>query len=101
MSLTGAGVFEGREAIRGFWEDWFGSYQDWEQVIEEMRDLGSAVGLAGYRQHGRPAGSSGFVELHYAAVGIVRRDGLIERIMIHTDLDEARAAAEWLAEEGG
>ena len=100
VSLLGLeGVFEGREAIRGFYEDWFGSYEDFEQVIEEARDLGSDVGLAVYLQRGRPAGSSRFVELRYAGVGIWR-DGLIERLKLYTDVDQARAAAERLAGSG-
>ena len=99
-SPVGMGVFEGREAIRGFYEDWFGSYEDFEQVIEEACDLGCDVGLAVYLQRGRPAGSSRFVELRYAGVGIWR-DGLIERLKLYTDVDEARAVAERLAQERG
>jgi ketosteroid isomerase-like protein len=37
----GAGVFEGREAIRGFFEDWAVSYDYFEQALEEVRDLAS------------------------------------------------------------
>jgi ketosteroid isomerase-like protein len=92
-------VIEGRDAIRGFWEDWLGAYEEWEQVAEELRDLGNGVGFGVYRQRARPAGSSGFVELHYAFVAIVREDGLTERLVLYADLDEARAAAERLAEE--
>jgi ketosteroid isomerase-like protein len=94
-------VIEGRDAIRGFWEDWFGAYEEWEQMAEELRDLGNGVGFGVLRQRGRPAGSSGFVELHYAFVAIVRGDGLTERVVLYTDLDEACAAAERLAEERG
>jgi uncharacterized protein (TIGR02246 family) len=94
-------VIEGRDAIRGFLEDWLDAYEEWEQVAEELRDLGNGVGFGVYRQRGRPAGSSGFVELHYAFVGIVREDGLTERLVLYTDIDEARAIAERLAEEGG
>jgi hypothetical protein len=99
-SPVGMGVFEGREAIRGFYEDWFGSYEDFEQVIEEARDLGSHVGLAVYLQRGRPAGSSGFVELRYAGIGIWR-DGLVERFTLYTDIDEARVDAERFAQQRG
>jgi ketosteroid isomerase-like protein len=99
FSSIGMGIFVGREAIRGLWEDWFDAFEDWEQVIEELRDLGNGVALAVYLQRGRPAGSSGFVETHYVAVGFVGGDGLTERITFYTDLDEARAAAERLAEE--
>jgi ketosteroid isomerase-like protein len=101
MSPVGMGVFEDRKAIRGFWEDWFGAYEEWEQVVEELRDLGCGVGFGVYLQRGRPAGSSGFVEPRYAAVAIVKGDGLVERIKVYTDVDEARAAAERLAEERG
>jgi ketosteroid isomerase-like protein len=94
-------VVEGRDAIRGFWEDWLGAYEEWEQVAEELRDLGNGVGFGVFRQRGRPAGSSGFVELHYAFVAIVRGDGLTERVTYYIDIDEARAAAERLAEERG
>jgi hypothetical protein len=58
------------------------------------------VGLAVYLQRGRPAGSSRFVELRYAGVGLWR-DGLIERLKLYTDVDEARAVAERLAQERG
>jgi ketosteroid isomerase-like protein len=101
ISSAGAGVFEGRDAIRGLWEDWFGAYEEWEQVIEELRDLGNGVNLVVLLQRGRPAGSSAFVELRYASVGIIRGDGLTEGIMVYTDIAEARAAAERLAEDRG
>jgi ketosteroid isomerase-like protein len=94
-------VIEGRDAIRRFWEDWLAAYEEWEQVAEELRDLGNGVGFGVFRHRGRPAGSSGFVELHYAFVAIVRRDGLTERLVLYSDLDQARAVAEQLAEEPG
>jgi ketosteroid isomerase-like protein len=100
LSPTGAGIFECRDAIRGFWDDWFGAYEEWEQVIEEFRDLGNGVGLGVFLQRGRPAGSSGLVDFHYAVVAIWK-DGRFERIMVYTAIDEARAAAERLAEERG
>jgi ketosteroid isomerase-like protein len=40
-SPIGVDVFEGREAIRGFFEVWWSSYEDFEQVLEEFRDLGN------------------------------------------------------------
>jgi ketosteroid isomerase-like protein len=101
LSPIGMGVFEGRDGVRGLIEDWWGAFEDWEQVIEELRDLGNGVALALYLQRGRPGGSSGFVELRFGAVGIVGGDGLTERITYYTDLGEARAAAERLAQERG
>jgi ketosteroid isomerase-like protein len=92
------GVLEGREAIRGALEDWFGAYEDYEEVIDEFRDLGNGVTFGVSLQRGRPKGGGGLVERRVAAVSIWR-NGLIERLTSHTDLDEARAAAERLAEE--
>jgi hypothetical protein len=66
-------VIEGRDALRGFWEDWFGAYEEWEQVAEELRDLGNGVGFGVFRQCAPPAGSSGFVELQYAFVAMSGR----------------------------
>jgi hypothetical protein len=45
---------------------------------------------------GRPAG--GFVELRYAAMGTLV-NGLVERIKVYTEIDQARPAAERLAQE--
>jgi len=96
----GAGVFEGREAIRGFFEDWAISYDDFEQALEEVSDLGNGVTFGVFLMRGRLAGSSGFVELRYAGVS-TWTDGLIERVTTYLDINEARAAAERLAEERG
>jgi hypothetical protein len=52
-------------------------YEDHEQVIEEFGDLGTGVTLGVYNQRGRPAGSSGFVALRYAMVG-VWKDGRVD-----------------------
>jgi hypothetical protein len=46
---------------------------------------------------GRLAGNGGFVELRYAGVS-TWTNGLIERLTTYTDIAEARAAAERLAE---
>jgi ketosteroid isomerase-like protein len=100
MSPVGMGVFEGHEAIRGFYEDWRGSYEDFEQVIEEARDLGKGVSFAVIAGHGRLQGSASRLDLAYAAVGIWAY-GLVEGHTNYTDIDEARAAAERLAEERG
>ena len=51
-------------------------------------------------QHGRPSGSDGFVRFRYAAVS-TWADGLIALQTNYTDIDEARAAAERLAQEWG
>src|ERR1700732_2569954 len=96
----GMGVFEGQAAARGFIEDWWGSYEEYEFEAEETLDLGNGVGFRVLIQKGRPVGSSGEVELRYAAVS-VWEDGKIVAITNYNDIDEARAAAERLAAERG
>jgi ketosteroid isomerase-like protein len=94
------GTFEGQAAVRGFMEDWFASYEEWELQMVEVQDLGSAVTFGVLIQKGRPVGSSGEVELRFGTVN-VWEDGKIARITNYTDIDEARAAAERLAQERG
>jgi ketosteroid isomerase-like protein len=97
-SPWGMGVFEGQAAVRGFFEDWRSSYAGLEWKAEEIRDLGNGVTFAVILQKGRVAGSSGSVQLRYASV-TEWADGLIVRNTTYTDIDEAREAAERLAEE--
>jgi ketosteroid isomerase-like protein len=98
MSPIGMGVFEGKAAARGFIEDWWVSYEEHEFEAKEILDLGNGVGFRVLIQKGRPVGSSGEVQLSYGAVG-VWEDGKIVRMTNYRDIDEARAAAERLAEE--
>jgi len=97
---VGVGLFGGREEIRSFFEDWIASYEDFEQVLEEVRDLGNGVTFALIFLRGRLAASSAFIEFRYAGVS-TWRDGLLERVTTYIDIDEARAAAERLAQERG
>ena len=100
MSQGGLPVIEGREAIRDFFEEWLGAYDEYEQQAEEIQDLGNGVAFAVFLQRARPTGSSGWVEFRDARV-LLWADGLIERVNAFLDIDEARAAAECLAEERG
>jgi ketosteroid isomerase-like protein len=100
MSPMGMGTFEGLEAIRGFYEDWMGAYTDYRVEAEEILDLGNGVAVAVLVQKGRPADSRGEVRLRYAAVA-TWVEGSVVRVTNYTDIDEARAAAERLAEERG
>jgi ketosteroid isomerase-like protein len=99
-SPWGMGAFEGQPALRGFFEDWAGSYTDMEWKAEEVRSLGNGVTFAVILQQGRVVGSSGSVQLRYGAVA-EWIDGLIVRNTTYTDIDEARAAAERLADSRG
>jgi ketosteroid isomerase-like protein len=94
------GRFEGRDAIRGYFEDWFGSFVDLLVELEDAVDLGNGVVFAPQVVTGHYAGSSAEVTLRNAAV-YEFVDGLIERSTTYVGVDEARAAAERLARERG
>jgi ketosteroid isomerase-like protein len=100
VSPMGLGLYRGTSAVRGFFEDWLGSYERFEAEIEECLDLGEGVVLSVIVQKARLAGSSGEVTIRYASVG-VWEDALIVSVTNYSAMDEARAAAERLAEERG
>jgi ketosteroid isomerase-like protein len=100
ISRGGFEVIEGREAIRAFFEEWWAAYDDYESEAEEIQDLGNGVALAVFVERGRPVGSTGWVEFRDARV-MIWADGLIERTTAFLNIDEARAAADRLAEERG
>ena len=95
----GGDTFEGRAAVRGFLEDWFGGYEELEFKLEEVRDLGSGVVFVVVFQEGVPAGSAGHGHVWQREGWVfVWERGLIARhAVLDTDIDEARAAAEALA----
>ena len=100
MSAFGMGVFHGRRAIHAFLEDWYGTFAEVKHDAEEIRDLGGGVTIAVMVQGGHPPGGQGRVRFRYASV-TTWKDGLVERFTVYTDLDQARADAERLAEERG
>jgi ketosteroid isomerase-like protein len=93
-------ALQGREAIRRFLEEWLVGYEAVEYAADEIVDLGNGVEFAVVLQTARPVGTTGTVHLREGFV-IVYAQGLIVRQAVypHTDIDEARAAAERLAEE--
>src|SRR5436190_24373006 len=60
------GRFEGLAAIRGFLDEWLGSYEEFEAEAEEVVALGNGVTFGVFRQKGRLVGSSGQVQLRFA-----------------------------------
>jgi ketosteroid isomerase-like protein len=98
MTPVGLGKYDGRAAIERFFEDWFGAYEELVVEPEEIRDLGNGVVFAVVRQNGRPVGSTGHVNVRFAAV-FIWSEHLVERVTNYADIDDARAAAERLAEE--
>jgi ketosteroid isomerase-like protein len=99
-SPVGGVVFEGRDAIRGFFADWLGPYGEYELEGEDFRDFGNGVTFGVVGSRGRPTGGSGWVETRFASV-VTWAGGLIEKTTFYSDSDEARAAAERLAKERG
>jgi uncharacterized protein (TIGR02246 family) len=91
--------FEGRAAIRSFIEEWFGTYEELEFRLEEVRDLGNGIVFVVVVQNGRPAGSAGHLRQREGWVFVWAR-GLIARLTIY-EVDEGCAAAERLAQERG
>ncbi len=99
-SRDGVGVFEGPVAIRGLIADWWGAFEDLSFELEDVQDLGNEVTFSVLRHDGRPAGSTGHVETRQAYV-LEWVEGMVARATVYSDIDEARAAAERLAEERG
>ncbi len=101
-TFDGRGVpdhYDGRAAIRSMLEDWFGTYEELEFGLEEVRDLGNGVVFAVVIQNGRLVGSAGHLRQREGWVFVWAR-GLVARLTT-SDIDEARAAAERLAKERG
>jgi ketosteroid isomerase-like protein len=92
-----AELIEGRAAIRGFLDDWFGAYEELDFELEEVSHLGAGVVFAVVIQDGRLVGSAGRIRQRegwvYLCVG-----GSIARLTT-SEVDQARAAAERRAQE--
>jgi ketosteroid isomerase-like protein len=98
----GFGTFEDATTIRGFIEDWVGAYEELEFVFEDLLDVGNGVVLAVVSQKARPVGTTGYVRQCEGWVWLWV-EGLIASLTAYpeADIDEARAAAERLAQERG
>ena len=93
---------EGVAAIRGVFEDLARPFEQLEVEVEEILDLGGGVGFAVIVLRGRPVASSGQVEQRNALWAIWTEDKITRlKVWLDTDIDQARAAAERLAEERG
>ena len=100
LSPMGLGIYQGPAAVLAFVEDWNGSYEEFELVLEEVLDLGNEVVFAVVFQRARLTNSTAEVRMRYASVNS-QAGGVFERITNYTDIDEARSAAERLAQERG
>jgi ketosteroid isomerase-like protein len=99
MSPMGLGTYEDEAAMRGLWQDWVAAYDELDLDVE-AHDVGNGVVLAVIGQDARPVGSTGHVRARQAIV-YLWVDGMVARATVYPDIDEARAAAERLADERG
>ena len=97
--LGGLGTFEGHAAIRGFLEDWFRAWEELDFELEEVSDLGGGVVFAVVIQDGRPVGGDGRVRQREGWVYLWMAGSIVR--LTTSEVDQARAAAERLAEQPG
>ncbi len=99
---TGVGlvVYEGRAAIREYLVEWIGLLDDVHFELEEIVDFGHRIIFAVVLTTGRVKGSSGELDMRWAAVA-EWANGLTTRVAAYTDIDKAGTAAERLAESRG
>jgi ketosteroid isomerase-like protein len=99
---TIGGLWRGRAAIRGVVDDWRDSYEELEWTVEEPVDLGNGVAFAVVSQKASPVGVAGYVQQREGWFWLWV-DELIASLTFYpeADIEEARAAAERLAEQRG
>jgi ketosteroid isomerase-like protein len=98
LASSGDSSFEGAADIREFWEDMYAPFEERNSEIVDVVELGGGVLLTVVDMSARPAGSSGVIRMCLATVWVLT-EGLIERQTNYSDIEEARAAAERLAQE--
>ncbi|HEY4428239.1 MAG TPA: nuclear transport factor 2 family protein [Solirubrobacteraceae bacterium] len=96
MSPWGLGTYSGLSAIRAFFEDWIGAFDEFEMKLEEVEDLGGGLVFAVARQDALPAGARTWLQLRHGAVA-QWEGGVAVRVTNYPDLDEAREKARQLA----
>jgi ketosteroid isomerase-like protein len=90
--------FEGTAAMREFFEDWTGAYEEYEMEAEKVLDLGSGVVFVVVRLTARPVGSAGTALIRRRPLAFIWTEGLISQVTAYADsVDEGRAAAVDLA----
>jgi ketosteroid isomerase-like protein len=92
-------LFEGRAAIRGLLEDWFRAWEDLGFELEEVSDLGGGVVFAVVIQDGRLVGGDGRLRQREGWVYLWMGRSIAR--LTTSEVDQARAAAERLAEQRG
>jgi ketosteroid isomerase-like protein len=100
MDEVGLGPFEGVEAIRAFLREWWSLWSEHHHLVEAAEDLGHGVGFVIVREHGLMKGTEAVADARVAHV-IEEVDGKVVCDTTYTDIDQARADAERLAQQRG
>ena len=96
LTDIGLGLFVGVAAIREMVGDWWATWEQRSNEIEEVADLGRGVVFAVVAEDGRAAGSDRHVRQRRGRVVLFAGDR-IERVTVYMDVEHARAAARALA----
>jgi SnoaL-like protein len=96
-------TFHGLAASREFLGDWLARFDGYDIDVEEILDLGNGVVFVKSGHAGRPIGSPEHVRLppEILVNVFVWERGMITHVVSSGDTQEARAAAERLAQERG
>lgn len=86
-----AGVGRGRDELARVVTSWIGTWDEYTEEINEIRDLGNRVCIAA-TQRGRGKGSGAVLEQRFASLYEVR-GGLITRVTMYTSLESALESA--------
>jgi len=100
VSRWSFGTYQGPTAIGRFLGDWISSFAEYRRELVEILDVGNGVVYGVTVTHGRPLGRSDQIQLRGAAV-CTWAEGVLSQITFFRDPDEARTAAEALAESRG
>jgi ketosteroid isomerase-like protein len=101
LSRIGLGTYEGRPAVRRFFEDWIGSYDVWHTELIEVSDLGGGgVVLVVAEQEGHSGRRPFRRRVFRMRFAVVYQwiDGCAARVTNYVDVGEARLEAERLVQ---
>jgi ketosteroid isomerase-like protein len=91
-------TYEGRDAIGAFLRDYWSTWEEHHHSIQEVVDLGHGLTVVSVHEDGRIVGSDARIGQQNAWV-FEWAAGKITRLVPYSSFDEARAAAERLANE--
>ena len=90
---------EGVAAIRDLWVSYYRAFEELQVILDDVVDFGNGIILADTRHVGRLVGGGALAEKRAFVTEFV--DSRVVRAYDFVDPDEARAAAERLAQERG